>query len=400
MIRLNAEKYAGIHMALIAYAISGPTGIGKTDIALRLAQILNGELLSIDSVQVFKFLSIGANKYQVKHDEPYQHLVDQISPCQEFNSNMFFDSLIVNMKDIYEKKKIPILVGGTAFYYDWIFTGRPSIPEIPKSVRDFVTSVLDKDKWHFNIQNLQALSYEKPPSINTNDIYRLQRSLEIFLFTGRSRDSFPRIKNEFLSSIKWFPVYLNSSRAALYRVVDQRCEEMILEGLIEETVDLMKNGLIVQNTSPARAIGYNETIRFISEYVGSFRFEAKVRIFQKYLEEFQASTRELIRKQDSWFSRKLHNFLCIYKHMGVADENQKIADRLSNISTRDDSGWDEIKSSSDILKAKRDNRSLRQYKTCQKIFDNQLSVIQYLEKLDEYLVNNNCYGAIDLFKTS
>lgn len=372
---------------LIAYAISGPTGVGKTEVALKLAHLINGELISIDSVQVFKHLRIGANKYECKPEEPCQHLIDQVLPSQDYNANTFFLSLKEKMIDVYSKKKVPILVGGTAFYYDWIFTGKPSVPEIPKSVREYVDTLLSEFSWDVNLDILSKIGFQKPSSINQNDNYRLKRCLEIFLFTGKTRDAFPRRKDVYLSTIEWIPVYLTSSRIAMYRGADKRCEKMILDGLIEETITLMRSGELVKHTSAGRAIGYAEAIEFIEELLKSSDLDYKIRAFLVFLDRFQSSTRDLIRKQESWFSNKLCNFVRIHRNFENTEDCRTIAENLANImllGKKLSDLFESTQSSSRLCNAK----CLRNYRSINCYFKESSNVLTFIHIIEEFLRSN------------
>ena len=144
--------------------IAGPTGVGKTDLAVCLARMLNGELLSCDSVQVYHELCIGANKWIPKQDEPPQHLVNLVSWRDSFSSADFYAACQAKMHEVLSRGNVPILVGGTGFYLEWVMHGRPASPptdlEAMSRVEQDISqddsweqSLDDCEKW---IQSMQA----------------------------------------------------------------------------------------------------------------------------------------------------------------------------------------------------------------------------------------------------
>lgn len=128
-------------MAKKAVIIAGPTGVGKTDLAVHLAKRLGGELISCDSVQVYKHLEIGANKD--RFEEPAQHLLDIVELDEAFTAADFYQRCLDTMVEVCGRGKVPILVGGTGFYMDWLVRGRPSAPPTDPVVAEQVQVELE-----------------------------------------------------------------------------------------------------------------------------------------------------------------------------------------------------------------------------------------------------------------
>lgn len=276
-----------------ALIIAGPTGVGKTDLAIRLARSVDGELISCDSVQVYRHLIIGANKEHMP-DGVKQHLVDFVDLDQHFTAADFYEKCFETVREVSERGKVPILVGGTGFYMDWIVRGRPSAPatdpEVMSKVEDELCSV---ETWKDKLAVLELVDPDYAASLSENDLYRLKRALCVHRQTGNPLSSFSK-KSPLQHD--WRCFYLTADREALNRRIDVRCEKMIQCGLIHETKDLLSSGLLLKDSSPGRSIGYQETIQFLES-------SKSVDEFKAYLKNFQAVTRQYSRKQETWFGR-------------------------------------------------------------------------------------------------
>lgn len=277
--------------------IAGPTGIGKTDLAVRLAERLNGELVSCDSVQVYRGLCIGANKTATP---VRQHLVDLVDWREPFTAADFVTHCTAAVRDIFARGKTPILVGGTGLYLDWLLNGRPGAPPSDAAaVRDVDAAVAQDGSWGESLQRLADVDAAYAQAVLPNDYYRLKRALVVHRMTGRTLASFGARTQSL--QVDWRCVYLTvSSREALLAHIDRRCEEMVARGLIAEVRALRRDGLTAE--CPAgRAIGYKETLDLLERLDTEAGEEQRHAALLAYLDTFASQTRQYTRKQEKWF---------------------------------------------------------------------------------------------------
>lgn len=277
-----------------AIVIAGPTGVGKTSLALRLAQRLGGDLISCDSVQVYRHLLIGANKETDLPDGIQQYLVDEVELDEPFTAADFYERCWRAVEAVAGRGRVPILVGGTGFYVDWVVRGRPTAPATEPTVLAAVEEELKNlGSWKERLQLLSSVDPEYAEGLGDNDEYRLKRAICVHRQTGKPLSSYPKSSPQ---EYDWRCFYLAADREPLNRIIDLRCEQMIERGLIQETAGLMGKGLLKADTQAGRSIGYQETTAFLGT-------ERTVADFQEYLRHFQAVTRQYSRRQELWFRR-------------------------------------------------------------------------------------------------
>lgn len=288
-------------MNSLVIGLAGPTGVGKTEVALWLAKKLDGELISCDSVQVFKHLLIGANKYVPKPNDPPQHLVDLLDPTEDFSAANYFKLCCDRIQEVSSRNKVPIVVGGTGFYFDWLINGRPSAPAVSDAVIKSVRELVDQDaNWDASLSRLHKVDPHYASWLLRNDRYRLIKAIGFHEQHGYPLSSCPRIRS-FGSEYKWRCIYITEEREKIYRTIDLRCEQMIQQGLINETQSLISKGLLVKDSIAGRSIGYKETIDFLEKMPNA---DDRRKAFLEYLDGFSAATRQYARKQEQWFANK------------------------------------------------------------------------------------------------
>lgn len=300
---LNGDRIKFLKLAK-GIIIGGPTGIGKTDLAVLLAHQLKGELISCDSVQVYRGLTIGANKTPT--DPIPQHLIDVLD-WQEgtsYTAADFWEQCWTQVREVVERGAVPILVGGTGFYLDWIVRGRPGAPPTDPSVLLAVEEDLKNDTcWEDAVARLRAVDPEYANCMMPNDYYRLKRALVVHRMTGRPLSSFKERhhSNGMGLQMDWRCFYLtNDDRIALLHHIDRRCEEMVRRGLIQEVQQLRKQGFST-NHQAGRAIGYHETLSFLSKLEKVVDDVDRDRLLVEYIQDFQSQTRQYTRRQEKWF---------------------------------------------------------------------------------------------------
>lgn len=235
-----------------ALFVLGPTGVGKSGFAIKLAKLFNGEIISADSVQVYKGLNIGSAKITTDEMQGVaHHAIDILQPDQEFS---VFEFVVLTKKliaQINQKGKLPIVVGGTGLYvkalldgYDFGGSGRNS------QFREKLWAMDENQLFAM----LQKVAPERAAQIEVNDKKKLIRALEIVEFGSQPKSHG--------TNINFLAFALTMPREGLYEKINARVDEMVEQGLIKEVADLKAQGLTEQNQS-MKAIGYKEVLWFL-----------------------------------------------------------------------------------------------------------------------------------------
>ena len=287
--------------------IGGPTGVGKSELAFKLAEKLDGELISCDSVQVYKDLEIGANK-TAKDTPNREHLLDLVDWTEEFTAADFYDHCTAKIEEIAKRDRVPILVGGTGFYLDWILRGRPSAPPTDPEALKLVEEEIGKDgddDWEKAFELLEKVDLEYSKVILKNDFYRLKRALAVHRATGFPLSHYKRKPSKLLESYDFRCFFITADREYVCRNIDWRCEEMLVKGLLEEVVELSKRGLSLE-CKAGRSIGYFESLNLLETFkkLPENDFKIQISTFMTFLDEFKSATRQYSRKQENWFASK------------------------------------------------------------------------------------------------
>eukprot|EP00871_Galdieria_phlegrea_P003828 jgi/Galph1/4446/GphlegSOOS_G3055.1 len=293
--------------------IAGPTGVGKTKLSLQVAKSLGGEIISADSVQVYRKMDIGSNKPSLSEREGIpHHLIDIVEPTHEFSAGEFFQLARSTTQEILQRGKIPIVVGGTSMYVRWFIYGLPATPPSSACISEQVSQKLEEmgGNWDSAIQLLRQVDPLRASKVCRNDWYRLRRALEVYYAAGRPLSELPlqggapNPKKETQSN-KWKDLdydfrcyFLVASREKLNRLIDRRCEQMIQKGLLKEVFSLLHSGALSRNSSAGRAIGYRQTIDYL---LNEEKHQNSTDSFLNYVQEFQNASRQYARRQLQWF---------------------------------------------------------------------------------------------------
>lgn len=298
--------------------IGGPTATGKTEISYLVAKKLNGEIISADSRQFYKEINIGTDKPPVwMREEIPHHFVDFLSIKDEFDVFEYIKISYKKVKEILEKKKIPIIVGGSGFYIRYLIKGLFVLPEELKEKQKEIRNLLEKEKTEILYERLKEIDPEIIKKIHPNDRFRIRRALEIFYLTKKTISYWQKKKSEIsLENIgKIFYFILFRERGILYERIKKRIEEMFENGWIKEVKKLKEEGF--ENEIKKKApIGYKEIIDFLD---GNYDFE-------KLKEVIFKRTKEYARKQITWFKRE--NGIFIYLK---DEENKLVANKIIEI---------------------------------------------------------------------
>lgn len=275
--------------------LTGPTSVGKTKLSISLAKAVNGEIISADSMQVYRHMDIGSAKITKKEMEGIpHHLIDILSPEEEFHIVRFQQLAKKAMQDIYDRNKIPVLVGGTGFYIQAItrdidFTEA----EQDDQCRQELESLAQEKGKEFLHKMLEEVDPESAKEIHANNVKRVIRALEFYKQNGVpiSVHNKEQQAHETPYNLAYF--VLNAPRDLLYRNIDLRVDNMMEQGLLQEVKKLKEIGCHKGMVS-MQGLGYKEILSFLD---GEISLEEAVRILKR-------DTRHFAKRQLTWFRRE------------------------------------------------------------------------------------------------
>ena len=269
--------------------ITGPTGIGKTEISLKLANKYKGEIISSDSMQIYKKLDIGTAKVDLDKTDIPHHMVDILEAHENFSVADFKFKAKEIISDINRRGGLPILVGGTGLYinsivYNLDFTETKADYEYREELR----KILEEKGSEFLYNKLFNLNKDMAAKIHPNNGQRIIRALEI-LKSGNEKENNFRQENEDYNLIF---IGLNMDRERLYEIINSRVDKMIELGLVDEVRSLLDKGLD-KNSQSLKAIGYKEVISYLE---GEIEYSEMIDLIKK-------NSRHYAKRQLTWFRR-------------------------------------------------------------------------------------------------
>ena len=243
--------------------IGGPTGVGKTEISLRLAEVLQGEIVSCDSMQIYREMDIGSAKASNHERERIpHHMLDVVTPFDDFTVTDYKEMAERAIDDILRRGKIPIMVGGTGLYIDAVILDL-SFTDGGQDLgfREEMTAYAQNNGNLALHEKLKENDPEAANNIHPNNVKRVIRALEVFKLTGKPFSSF---KDSGKLNPKYDPYYfyLSKDRSALYESIDTRVEKMMDAGLLDEIKNLANQGLN-QSFMSMQGIGYKEMLSYL-----------------------------------------------------------------------------------------------------------------------------------------
>lgn len=269
--------------------ITGPTGIGKTELSLELAKKYKGEIISSDSMQIYKKLNIGTAKIDLNKTSILHHMVDIIEPSDNFTVADFKNSAKKIITDINNRDGLPFLVGGTGLYINSLVYNLDFTETEPDyEYRDELREILEEEGSEFLYEKLQDQDKNMAEKIHKNNGQRIIRALEILKNGNKKGDNFREENNDY----NLIYIGLNMDRAKLYQKINQRVDKMIDLGLIDEVKNLLDEGLD-KNSQSLKAIGYKEVISYLD---GNIVFDEMVDLIKK-------NSRHYAKRQLTWFRR-------------------------------------------------------------------------------------------------
>jgi tRNA dimethylallyltransferase len=291
--------------------LAGPTAVGKTKISIELAKELEGEIISADSMQIYKYMNIGSAK--VTEDEKQgipHHLIDFINPDEEFSVSEFKDKAEKAIDNITLKNKLPMIVGGTGLYINsLIFNYNFAQTNRDEGYREYLRKLAEekgKEYVHSLLKDIDIESYEK---LYPNDLKRVTRALEVYKVTGRTIREVNSDIDVYDIPYEIFYYVLNMDRERLYDRINRRVDIMLEQGLIEEVTKLKEMGMTADMQS-MKGIGYKEILQYLD---GSISFEEAIYLIKK-------GSRNYAKRQLTWF-RKDNRVIWINKDEFNSEED-------------------------------------------------------------------------------
>ncbi len=275
--------------------ISGPTAVGKTDISINLAKKINGEIISADSIQVYKKMDIGSAKIRPEEMQGVTHyMIDELEPDEDFNVYKFKELALKYLDVIYSKGKIPIIVGGTGFYvqallYDVDFAEN----EEDDSIRKELYKTAEEKGASYLHKILEEIDPESAAQIHENNIKRVARAIEYYKQTGYKISEHNKEQWQKESPYNFAYFVLNRKREELYDRINKRVDIMHNKGIIDEVAHLKSLGYS-RNLTSMQGIGYKEIYAFLDGECSE----------DEAFDKIKQNTRHFAKRQLTWFRRE------------------------------------------------------------------------------------------------
>ena len=272
--------------------IAGATATGKTEKAIQLARQINGEIISADSMQVYKHLNIGTAKPTLKEQaEIEHHLIDIIDPFQSFSVHEYQQLALEKINEIHKKNKTPILAGGTGFYINAILYKQSFHKNEDPTIREYYTTLAKNHSKEYIHSMLMALDPIAAKNIDINNTKRVVRALSFVKGTGKLFSDYTHSQEPaFDAEI----ILIECERSTLYERINTRVDTMFEKGLLDEVKSLMDAGLNMSHQS-MQGIGYKETYKYLIGEAG----------LDETIDKIKQSTRNYAKRQITWFRHKI-----------------------------------------------------------------------------------------------
>jgi tRNA dimethylallyltransferase len=273
--------------------VLGPTGVGKSEVAMKLAEEFDGEIISADSMQVYAGFDIGTSKLKKKdmRNIPH-HLIDILSDCSQYNAARFLEMAYEITGQIFRRGKIPLVCGGTALYLSTMIRGIFPEKKGKRISRKTLEDMAESKGWPYLWKRLQRIDPEYAGKITPNDRVRIIRALDIYYNQGDTPSNIFRKTRTPFNRHEFIRIGLVLERQKLYKKINDRVERMFRSGFVDEVVELRKK--YPPGCPPFQSLGYKEISLYLD---GHFDRETAVALIQQH-------TRNFAKRQLSWFRRE------------------------------------------------------------------------------------------------
>jgi tRNA dimethylallyltransferase len=270
----------------------GPTASGKTALSAKLAQSLACEVISVDSGQIYKEMNIGTAKPDadfLKHTP--HHLINIIEPHESYSAAKFRDDALTYMREITERDKIPLLVGGTMMYFKSLIEGLNDLPEADPMARMLIDTLAEERGWPGVHEKLKEVDPETAARLDPNDSQRIQRAMEIYYLTGKPMAEW--LKKPKYVYFPYTPIRISltpSDRGVLHERIATRFDDMLKGGLVDEVARLREEYVLESSMPSMRCVGYRQAWQHLN---GAFGLD-------QLRDQGIAATRQLAKRQLTW----------------------------------------------------------------------------------------------------
>ena len=276
------------------FILAGPTAIGKTEISIQLAKQLDGEIISADSMQIYKYMDIGSAKITDEEKQGIPHyLLDFVHPHKEFSVAEFKQKAIESIHSINYKNKLPMVVGGTGFYIDsLIFNYDYAMAHKDEGYRDYLKNLAEEkgnEYVHSMLKSIDEASFNR---LYPNDLKRVMRALEVHKLTGRTISEYNAEQDIYNIPYNVYYFVLTMNREKLYERINKRVDIMIEQGLIDEVIKLKDLGC-TEDMQSMKGIGYKEVFQYLN---GKISLEEAIEMIKK-------GSRNYAKRQLTWFRK-------------------------------------------------------------------------------------------------
>jgi len=288
---VKSQATGEVKKSLLIPGIVGPTAVGKTGVALEIAQARGWEIVSADSRQIYKLLDIGTAK-PTPHERSRvpHHLIDTVSPWEVYSCGRYRREAVAVIENLLAAGKIPLVVGGSGLYLRALGKGLFQGPERDEALREKLKGVAQREgreSLHGKLAEVDPASAER---IHPRDVERIVRAIEVFTITGRPISELQKTSTE-SAPFELFLVGLDRPRASLYQMINHRFDKMMGAGFVDEVRELMERGF--SEAWPSfRTVGYREIVKYLRGEVS----------LETAREKAKTQTRRFAKRQLTWFA--------------------------------------------------------------------------------------------------
>ncbi|RKJ45843.1 tRNA (adenosine(37)-N6)-dimethylallyltransferase MiaA [bacterium 1XD8-76] len=283
-----------LHTLRPLIVLTGPTAVGKTAVSIGFAKKVQGEILSADSMQVYRGMDIGSAKIgKEEMDGVPHHLLDILEPEEPFNVMLFQRLAKKAIEEIYDRGHIPILTGGTGFYIQSVLYDIAFTEETDTSVRDMLEQEAREKGAEYLHEKLAKVDWKTAENIHANNVKRVIRALEFYELNGYPLSEHNETERQKKSPHLFRYYVLNEPREILYGRIEERVDRMLDEGLVEEVKALKKRGYTRDMVS-MQGLGYKEILDYLSDFC----------TLEEAVDTIKKETRHFAKRQLTWFRRE------------------------------------------------------------------------------------------------
>ena len=304
--------------------LTGPTAVGKTKLSIALAKKIGGEIISADSMQVYRHMDIGSAKIRPEQMQGVpHHLIDVLEPSEDFNVVIFQEKCKECMAGIYERGHIPILTGGTGFYIQAVLNNIDFTENEASPYRAELEALAEEKGSTWLHEELRKVDPESAEAIHENNVKRVIRALEFYRLTGKKISEHNEEQKERQSPYHFAYFVLNDEREHLYRRIEQRIDQMLEQGLVDEVKKLKSMGCHQEMVS-MKGLGYKEILDYLDG----------ITTLPEAVEILKRDTRHFAKRQITWFKRE-EDVIWLNKQDYAYDEDKILSTMLEILREKD-----------------------------------------------------------------